>query len=427
MDNTEIRRGDFVYKDTLFVDLGGPNRRHPRASTTDLKDLLLPKRGSTPKDQVAHWYEAQLLHYGLPRSKDKNTAKVRLTNALSAKALAVPPEIVQMEAAMKKDFASALRKAKKDVHQPAAGQKEKKAMASSGGSSKKTTTIELEVDGVKLKIDRDVLDAAKKKKSSSSSSSAAAKSKDASGGASSSKKPPKGAKTSSATPKPGSAPPKSPAQAPAKSTAGAAPPRRRQTARRSTPFPRKTSARPVANPPTQVHGHTPVSFRHDVDMDDAPPAYESLGFDEEPDDLPHTSDGGVVQVSGTYFIPKKPFFPFDVTLQIDHRQQKLWGRFSVGSKLGVLHADDISRITTGDAVSFGWRSEDDNDGDMKFGRGCDGHMEFDREGWVQGRFRGLMHGDDVDFQGHLVNEDGLDVEEMRHIWDDFPRKAYGRH
>ncbi|KIX92123.1 uncharacterized protein Z520_12116 [Fonsecaea multimorphosa CBS 102226] len=442
METTEIRRGDFVYKDTLFVDLG-PNKRHPRASTTDLKELLLPKRGTTPKDQVAHWYEAQLLHYGLPRSKDKNTAKVRLTNALSAKALSVPKEITQMETEMKKEFASALRKAKNVVGKPEqtkAKAVEKKATTVAKGTK---TTIELEVDGVKVKIDRDMLDAAKKKSTKSKETSAsggassktkgdkassstpkpatAPKSKAVSAGASS--KSPKGAKTSSSTPKPAAAAPKSPS----KSKASPSAPRPLFTARRSQPFPRNTSARPVSDPPKHVYDHTPVSFHHDVEMDDAPPAYESLGFDEADDDETSERSSGPVQISGTYFIPNKPFFPFDLSLQIDHRQQKLWGRFNVGSKVGVLRADDITDITTGAAVSFGWRSEDEDDGNMRFGRGCDGYVEFDGEGWVQGRFRGLMHGDDVDFAGHLVNEDGLDVADMKHIWDEFPRKAYGRH
>ncbi|KIW92259.1 uncharacterized protein Z519_07243 [Cladophialophora bantiana CBS 173.52] len=412
MENTEIRRGDFVYKDTLFIDLG-PNKRHPRASTADLKGLLLPKRGSAPRDQVAHWYEAQLLHYGLPRTKDKNTAKVRLTNALSAKTLSVPQQIVKLETEMEKECARTLRKAKTAATKPLQGKAAGKATATAtttaarakkgGGSSSSKTTIELEIDGMKVKIDRDVLDAAKK----------STESKDASS------KKPKGAKatSSSSNPKP-AATSKSPAKP--KATLSALP--KPQTARRSQPFPRSnTSTRPVSDPLQHVGDHTPVSFHHDVEMDDNPPAYESLGFDEP------TNNPGAVQISGTYFIPRKPVFPFDLTLQLDHRQQKLWGRFNVGSKIGVLHADDISRITTGGTISFGWRSEDDNDGNVKFGRGCDGSMEFDREGWVNGHFRMLMDGEDVDFQAQLMDEDGLDVTEMKHLWDEFPRRAYGRH
>jgi hypothetical protein len=75
-----IIRGEFVYHNVLLVDAGGDLKRHPRASLGDIKTLL---DGKTPKDQVAHFYEAQLIHYGLQRSKDKNTAKVRLQQALN--------------------------------------------------------------------------------------------------------------------------------------------------------------------------------------------------------------------------------------------------------------------------------------------------------------------------------------------------------
>ena len=109
MSAPEISNGDFLYRDTLFVNFG-PSKCHPRASVSELKALLLPKKGSAPKDQVAHWYEAQLIHYGLPRSKDKNTAKVRLTSAIST-GLAVPADIARTEADMKKQYASAVRKA----------------------------------------------------------------------------------------------------------------------------------------------------------------------------------------------------------------------------------------------------------------------------------------------------------------------------
>jgi len=77
MDVPPIIRNDFIYRDTLFVNVS-EGKRHPRASASELKGLLLPAKGEVPKDQVAHWYEAQLLHYGLPRSKDMNTAKMRL-------------------------------------------------------------------------------------------------------------------------------------------------------------------------------------------------------------------------------------------------------------------------------------------------------------------------------------------------------------
>ena len=104
-----VVRGEFLFNDVLLVDVGGHGRRHPRASESELRDLL---NGKNPKDQVAHFYEAQLIHYGLQRSKDKNAAKVRLGQALNTTGLVLPPHLRDMEAQMKKEYASAVRKAK---------------------------------------------------------------------------------------------------------------------------------------------------------------------------------------------------------------------------------------------------------------------------------------------------------------------------
>ncbi|KIW65037.1 hypothetical protein PV04_07324 [Phialophora macrospora] len=469
MAAAEVRNGDFFYRDTLFVDLGA-NKCHPRASAQDLKDLLLPKSGSAPKDQVAHWYEAQLIHYGLPRSKDKNTAKVRLTNAIASKTLALPKEIVAMEGEMKKQYARALRKAKSNggVGTGAAatskgetklvGSKTKKVTSTS--TSK--TTVELELDGMKITIDRESLAAAAKTKTPKST---AAKEDTAK---------PKGAKASESKPKPATAaksapvkaaaPGKSsggkpaasalpasrprseapkqtarrgnhsgysvtdrpiPSSSPEKPTGAAAPkPRARQTARRgkTDPFYRTDRDRPASSP-SQTYDHTPYSFQHDVDMDDAPPSYDTIDFNQPPESSSGPED---FAISGTYFFPRHPVQPFSLTLQVDERSRHLWGSFHIGSKEGVLCMDDIAGIASGQAVSFGWRSEDQHDGFMKFGRGCDGTMEFDGGGWIRGHFHGLMYGEDVEFVGNLVNEEGLDVREMKHIWDEFPRKAYGR-
>ena len=51
-----IVRGEFVYRDTIFVDVGGEGKRHPRAAEMEVASLL---NGTAPKDQVVHFYEAQ--------------------------------------------------------------------------------------------------------------------------------------------------------------------------------------------------------------------------------------------------------------------------------------------------------------------------------------------------------------------------------
>lgn len=170
MAASEVKRGEFVYRDTLFVEVA-ENKRHTRASTTDLKELLLPKKGKAPvKDQVAHFYEAQLVHYGLPRTKDKNTAKVRLTTALVSDALRVPSDITKLGADLRKEFASNVRKAKaaekkaqesKAADQGAIKGKKRKADESANVSSTKVT---VKVGDVTFEIDHTSGSASKKTK-----------------------------------------------------------------------------------------------------------------------------------------------------------------------------------------------------------------------------------------------------------------------
>ena len=114
-----IQRDHFLFNGDLYVDVGNLNR-HKRASVAEISEVLRPdlknsktKKNVVPvKDPVGHWYEAQLIHYGLPPSKDKARAKMRLLENLNKSNLHVPPSITAIEAEMKKDFAASERKAK---------------------------------------------------------------------------------------------------------------------------------------------------------------------------------------------------------------------------------------------------------------------------------------------------------------------------
>jgi hypothetical protein len=129
-----------------FVDLG-TGRRHPRAADSELRSLLLPKglkSAASPKDPVAHWYEAQLIHYGLPRTRDKNLAKVRLTQALTAGKLAVPADVKKTEADLKKEWASAVRKAAKGGGDD--GRSGARGVGNPGAGGKMRVTVDVDVD-----------------------------------------------------------------------------------------------------------------------------------------------------------------------------------------------------------------------------------------------------------------------------------------
>jgi hypothetical protein len=424
MASPEIRRGDFLYHDTLFVDVGN-NKRHPRASASDLKNLLLPK-GAAPKDEVAHWYEAQLIHYGLQRTKDKNTAKVRLTSAISAKALTVPAYIAQMEADMKREYAAAIRKAKgagKKENAEASGAKGKKRKADEeepGPGARVKMKMSRHGD-IEFEIDRrgggGNEDGSKKKKAASAATKK------------STPKPKSAAKSTASATKPTT---RAPASSPTRPSPTTSTPRPKQTARRSRPFTYPSpSTRPPPSSPQRTYDHTPSSFHpHTVDSDednDPPPPYSTLPYTHTHSPSPPPTNKNVVQISGTYSLSASTRPPHELSLRIDHPTHTLWGTFHFGPKFGVLKLSDISGLASRETKTFGWRAEDENSQNkLRFGRGCDGSIQFDGAGGVRGRFAGLMYGEDVECEGRLVGEGELDVGEVREWWEGFPDRAYGR-
>ncbi|KAF4539037.1 hypothetical protein BFW01_g8170 [Lasiodiplodia theobromae] len=113
----DIVRDGFAYQGQLLADVGNFNR-HPRASEAELTALLRPDKSSkttSQKDQVGHWYVAQLKHYGLPQTKDKNAAKIRLLDALNTGKLKVPADVKKLETALKKEYNAAIRKARAEA------------------------------------------------------------------------------------------------------------------------------------------------------------------------------------------------------------------------------------------------------------------------------------------------------------------------
>ena len=406
----EVRNGDFVFRDALFAEISD-GKRHPRAAPSDLKDLLLPKKGTpAAKDQVAHWYEAQLIHYGLARSKDKNTAKVRLTAALSTDGLKVPPNIQNIETELKKEYAAGVRKlkaAEKKAQLPAAEAAPKNKKRKAGDDVSKIT---VKADGVELTIDRKagaVSESATKRKKAEpmTPSKATAKPKPAGKPA-----PTNGTKT--ATP---SLPKSKPVTGPTARIFAT-----KQTARRAKPshYP-STSSRPVPHSPQQYADDTPANYHDsDVEMNDAPPPYESIDFN-------HRSETAPVQISGTYIIETEQTNE-NLVLRIDRAKQQLWGPFSVAAIKGVLFMDEIDGLTVGDRKQFTWRAEDTYLAQYLFRRDQTGWLEFDGQGAVSGCFYGLMSGDDVSFEGQLATDDAPEVQKIRFEWEAIPRRAYSR-
>ncbi|KAI5893733.1 uncharacterized protein SCHCODRAFT_02622611 [Schizophyllum commune H4-8] len=115
-----VSRDDFFYDGTTFyVEIEGKHR-HPRCDASSLHGLLtytpgplLTKKGQVAKrqppphkDPPAHFYTAQMIHYGLKPLKTRDPAKKRLVAAFNGGAtLAVPAHILQLEQQLATEFA----------------------------------------------------------------------------------------------------------------------------------------------------------------------------------------------------------------------------------------------------------------------------------------------------------------------------------
>ena len=101
----EIWASPFVLKDGLFYVVVQNGWLHARCPLEQLASLVrsrpTTRRGADRlrrdhRDQTAHFFEAQLLHYGLPTTRNKNTAKNRLRDAIRGEQLAVPTHLRQI-------------------------------------------------------------------------------------------------------------------------------------------------------------------------------------------------------------------------------------------------------------------------------------------------------------------------------------------
>lgn len=131
----------FSFVNNEFFAEASNHNLHRRASPADVKAHF--SKGGSDKDHPAHWFEAQLKHYGLPMSKTKSVARMRLLDACNANKLVVPPELVKLEGRLKKEWAKNDRESKKkkakDGTSAVAGSK-RKADDIASSTTKKTKT-----------------------------------------------------------------------------------------------------------------------------------------------------------------------------------------------------------------------------------------------------------------------------------------------
>ncbi|KAI7164400.1 hypothetical protein KC349_g718 [Hortaea werneckii] len=423
-----VVRGEFVYRDTLFVDVGGDGKRHPRASPSELKDLL---NGKVAKDQVGHWYEAQLIHYGLQRSKQKDTAKVRLQQALS------------------------------QGNAPAKTAKRRKDDQESEKSSKRTK-IAMKVGDISIIIEHGVIVPEAKKSCSKSSMKATAGTANAKQTAD-----PQGKSPTKITPAKATAKQTAKSSKPATSSESATPDATLKTVKgtkkssaswrdeRAPEFggdskpnskaaaTSKASAEPKAKAEPRVKSEPKIkpepNIKSEPKIKKEPgtkkpavikmdPENDEMQIDSFAQEMPGTRNvTGVYNISWPQLaeqIGPDEASNFRLFLCVDNGT--LWGGFELGWKSGVLRADEVA---VDRYVSFGWRARDnDLGGSLTFGRGCFGEIVLHGQNEVRGTFTGLFV-EPVAFEGRRRPGPlwcGRSPYSFQQEWDGFVKEAYGR-
>ncbi|KAI4918480.1 hypothetical protein J4E90_002864 [Alternaria incomplexa] len=417
------RFGDFIYSSVLYADPGNGNH-HGRASVAELAALLRPEapnlysKGRKPevatpaKDQVWHFYSAQLIHYGLPVTKDKNAAKVRLLNAMNQFKLEVPAWVLKVESELKAEWEAENRKLKKNggavsKQAPKSRATSKLGLGSSHGvNGGVNVTVNLALGGASLSQYMDAQQAsnniprkpapAKRKRAGSTVSSPVA------------------------TPQKVARVKKEPA--PKK-----APIKKEPTARRSVPNIKKESR--VSAAPS-----TPSRSRIKQEQYQPSPdrMYPSPHIKTDP--YPnYYQPSPPLLLSGTYSISCATAssifndYNFDLTLARDPSRGIWWATFRWGAWDGIIQMNPGpgDSDSLGQPCSLGWRLRDLETGQLTFGRKCTGYMTFSGDGSMEGCLYEVPGVGSLEFEGMRVSGGSLE-DDLKGEWDGFVVEAYRR-
>ncbi|SCO89221.1 uncharacterized protein FRV6_13349 [Fusarium oxysporum] len=450
-----VSEDGFAFAEGVFFAQSSGQNRHRRATATELKEHFT---SGNDKDHPAHWFEAQLIHYGLPPSKTKSVARMRLFDAVNAGNLKVPANVSKLETKLKKEWTKNDREAKKGAASKPAAQV----------TPVKTEMKKTSAPGSKRKANDDESNATFKK--------------------------PKTVAPKAVTPK-AKAPAKTPAKAPAKSTARTAAkdpetgpaqtlarkpqtarcvrggasqaagrgastaateptkqPRTKQTARRgnssrwSTGGPSRQTARDPS--PEAPRFATPQTARRSgafaargripapSGYDDAPPPYSEFPDQDYSSDENNSSDdvdevslaplgllNGDYEVESLDVSEQWDFDPDEFQLTLTISGNRLWGRFNLGVYEGVLLFEERPMRSSHDRVWFKWRGREDQ-GPVIYGDNNEGWMEF----LGDGRIEGWLGHQSLSFQARRLPGQGtrssIDARTLQDEWNGYSYDLY---
>ncbi|KAK4505895.1 hypothetical protein PRZ48_003860 [Zasmidium cellare] len=449
-----VIRGEFLFKDILFVDCGGYSKTHARASEAEIRRLL---NGTEVKDQVAHWYEAQLIHYGLQRSKEKNTAKVRLQQALyQGKLEAQPPHLADMEAQMKKEYAALVCRASRI--DSSKGQKGDDEDTSTKGFGR--TKVSVTMDDISIKVERSssFMDRFAPIRTNNFKADTEGYSSGTASYGRSSPSNQMGTETehhSDSRRNTENVFQRSSAFDPHARPSEAPKPRKKQTGRKSAPTlgvktEPKTEDQPDAQDELPIKAEPYDDYdqgyynrghydQHDrKERNNGHESFDQGGFNQynnRQDNYEYTytnASQNQNNLTGIYTIdcPQLAFQSpadadnFRLHICVDNETGLIWGSFDLAWKTGVIK---VVQIALNRNVSFGWRSRDHTNGGVRFGRGCFGEIEFFGAEQVRGVFHNLFP-ESMSFEGLRHPGPawcGRSACEFEEEWEDYPREVPG--
>jgi len=410
-----IARDGFYYNGDLYVEVGNLNR-HKRAPIPEIIAILRPdlkqSKAVPLKDPVGHWYEAQLVHYGLPPSKDKARAKMRLLEALNTSKLVVPEGITRLEAQLKKEYAAADRKAKAQykANVTASGKCDSATVGKKRKLSEPTDTGNVNVGSP----------ATKKAKSSATARSKKGQATDeANNDASSKRQKPTGSNSAAKKSTSGSVE-KQPALAnqpePKRKPATKKEPKMKEESDNSAPAP----GRPK-----------PSDAKTRIKKPPAAKKEPKVKQESKPSDLPKL---GSFDLTSYYRIScpdlEGQWSMFDnhrMSLILRHDSTGVWGNYDLGMFSGILHLNKKPLKASHERIPFKWRGRENSESMMSFGDSCTGEMAFLGDGRIEGVISvyGQCH-----FSGSTMQVAGPSLRlrqkaaDMRQEWDGYNERAY---
>ncbi|KAI0385360.1 hypothetical protein F5Y04DRAFT_184105 [Hypomontagnella monticulosa] len=432
-----VEKDGFSFAGDLFAEASGHNR-HRRATVSELKDHF--KSGSE-KDHPAHWFEAQLIHYGLQPSKTKAVARMRLYDAVNQNKLSVPSHIKKLESELKKEWTKKEREAKKTM--------ETSSSTTSKGTKRKAESSDVDltvtVGGINITVSASTT-AKKAKTTTKSETPSNPKATKSTAPKATPKATTSGAGKTTPKPKP------QPQSSPVKRESSPAPSYpKKQTARRggirqgpgrggsaaattfspepaSRPRTLQTArrARPFSGSSSRVPKHED-SDDDDDDDDGPPPPYSQFSSSDPRSDSTSLQPLGLLNgrynITSHYVTEQWGHINLDLVLTLSGSQ--LWGRFDLGVMSGVFLLQQRPYVSSYDRLEFTWRGRE-LDGPIYYGSSNHGWLRFLGGGRIEGEidFQG------IEFFGERAPGQGMrseiDVPTMRAEWNGYTQDEYER-